>query len=91
MDPNVTVLHEQGRGPVTIDLTDGSEYEVELRETTIEGNTFHAEGTDRNVDDVLYRVEEDFHDGDELTLERRHARDDEWTALGTIGQVTKDS
>ncbi|MFB6121691.1 MAG: hypothetical protein ABEJ68_11325 [Halobacteriaceae archaeon] len=85
------VLEKQGRGPVTVETEDGTTYELELTETEHDESGFHAEAEDQFAEDVFYRLSAPKHDGERVQLERRHARDEEWTDLGPVVAATKES
>ena len=82
-----TILIDQGGGPVTVTVDDEWEHELQLDEAEMQEDGFHAEAHDRTADGVRFRFITPKADDHPLTLERRHARDDEWEEIGEVTHV----
>ncbi len=72
-----------------VEVDDGAwAHVVQIEEAEMRNEGLYAEGTDADADNVLYRMGESAHDlDDEVILERRHARDEEWEAVGPVTQI----
>lgn len=90
-----TILEQQGRGPVTVEVDDEWEHEIELEESTEQPDEYfgeyYAEGRDLEADDVRFRFVTPDHEETPVFLERRHARDGEWERLGEVTDVAIES
>jgi hypothetical protein len=87
MDELVTILHEQGAGPVHIEVDGEWEHDVELEQSEIGERGFQAEGRDMAADNVLFRFTTPKTSNEPVTVERRHARDDDWEEVGELTAV----
>ncbi len=87
MDELVTILREQEAGPVHIEVDDEWEHDVELEEAEEGEQGFYAEGRDMEADNVLFRFTTPKTSDEHVTVERRHARDDDWKELGKLTGV----
>lgn len=82
MNPAEPILAKVGEGPVTIQLEDESEYEIELDTVDVEGDGFHAEGTDPSGTEYRYRIDKPPHSDEPLVLERQPLPEGKWEELG---------
>ncbi|QLC33549.1 hypothetical protein EFA46_004815 [Halarchaeum sp. CBA1220] len=80
-------LLKQDRGPITVEVDDEWEHELELEGVAEEPDGLHGEAGDAEADDVRYRFVTD--DDEELPvyLERRHARDEAFERVGEVTDV----
>ncbi|GGL69088.1 hypothetical protein GCM10009039_28820 [Halocalculus aciditolerans] len=77
-------LLKQDSGPVSVEVDDEWEHELDLAGVDEEPGGLHGRARDRAADDVLYRFVTP--DGEEtpVYLERRHARDAAETKPGEV-------
>jgi len=85
-------LRRLGSGPLTVETPGGVEHELELTGTCHNGHAFYAEAVDRSADGVQYRLSAPVsEESGRIEVERRRARDPEWTALGPVVAARTDS
>lgn len=90
MNRIATILVDQAPGSMRVEVDDNWSHVVAVTEPEMRENALHVEATDAEADNVHYRIEESVHDpDDDLVLERRHTRDDDWDAVGPVTHVER--